>query len=167
MTAPVSPSPLASLSPRAWGWQLSGACVGGDPELWFAEEAAAAKAVCAGCSVRATCLADALSRGEAWGVLGGLDPDERRALAAARGFPRPSVRGVLPAHGRRAAYVAGCRCGACRRANSVYVASWRRDRPVPVTGGVTVVVRELVVPAGRGRCRAWPGQLQLVVEGAA
>jgi len=45
-----------------------------DPELWFAEKPellARAQAICAGCPARASCLDDALSRREPWGVWGG------------------------------------------------------------------------------------------------
>jgi WhiB family redox-sensing transcriptional regulator len=39
-----------------------------------------AKRICAGCPVRAECLADALERGDPWGVWGGLSERERRRL---------------------------------------------------------------------------------------
>jgi WhiB family redox-sensing transcriptional regulator len=45
-----------------------------DPDLFFAESPAdveRAKALCAECPLRATCLADALARREPWGVWGG------------------------------------------------------------------------------------------------
>jgi len=47
---------------------------GTNPDLFFAEsrpEEARAKELCAGCPVRAGCLAGALDRGEPWGVWGG------------------------------------------------------------------------------------------------
>jgi WhiB family redox-sensing transcriptional regulator len=47
---------------------------GTNPDLFFAEspqDVARAKELCAGCPVRAACLADALDRGEPWGVWGG------------------------------------------------------------------------------------------------
>ena len=49
-------------------------CQVNDPDLWFAESPAdleRAKALCAGCPVRAQCLAGALARHEPWGVWGG------------------------------------------------------------------------------------------------
>lgn len=49
-------------------------CRSADVDLWFAESPAQlerAKALCAGCPIRAECLADALSREEPWGVWGG------------------------------------------------------------------------------------------------
>jgi WhiB family redox-sensing transcriptional regulator len=66
---------------------------GTNPDLFFAEspqDVARAKELCAGCPVRAACLADALDRGEPWGVWGGelllrgmIVPTKR-----ARGRPR-------------------------------------------------------------------------------
>jgi WhiB family redox-sensing transcriptional regulator len=44
------------------------------PDLFFAEspqDVARAKELCQGCPVRSACLADALDRGEPWGVWGG------------------------------------------------------------------------------------------------
>jgi WhiB family redox-sensing transcriptional regulator len=68
---------------------------GTNPDLFFAEspqDVARAKELCAGCPVRAACLADALDRGEPWGVWGGelllrgvIVPSKR-----ARGRPRKS-----------------------------------------------------------------------------
>lgn len=43
-----------------------------------ATRAAEAKALCSLCPVRVECLADAIGRGDAWAVLGGTLPDERR-----------------------------------------------------------------------------------------
>ncbi len=47
----------------------------------FEEEQA--KRLCGSCPVRVLCLAFAVEHGEAFGVWGGLNPEERRALAAA------------------------------------------------------------------------------------
>lgn len=65
------------------GWRARAACRGTDPELFFPElggNATAAKAVCAGCPVRAPCLAYAVSTPERHGVFGGLDERERRGM---------------------------------------------------------------------------------------
>jgi WhiB family transcriptional regulator, redox-sensing transcriptional regulator len=68
---------------------------GTNPDLFFAEsplDVARAKALCRDCPMRSACLADALTRGEPWGVWGGelflngtIIPSKR-----ARGRPRKS-----------------------------------------------------------------------------
>ena len=68
-------------------WRERGACVNGDPELFFPigvgrraeEQAAAAKRICQRCPVIVPCLDWALLNGHA-GIWGGLDCSERRAL---------------------------------------------------------------------------------------
>jgi WhiB family redox-sensing transcriptional regulator len=88
-------------------WRRSAACRDEDPEAfyppegaWFSDLAeAAAKRICAGCPVRAACLADALdweSPRERHGVLGGLTAAERARLAAAL---RPGPADSDPAAG--------------------------------------------------------------------
>ena len=70
-----------------WWWERA-ACRGSDPELFFPvascgpvfeAQVVAAKAVCARCPVRPSCLAAALER-LPYGIAGGLTEDERRAL---------------------------------------------------------------------------------------
>jgi WhiB family redox-sensing transcriptional regulator len=66
-----------------------------DPDLWFAESPAQleqAKSLCAGCPVRAACLAGALERAEPWGVWGGEIFD--RGVVIARKRPRGRPRKV-------------------------------------------------------------------------
>jgi len=65
------------------------------PDLFFAEsplDVARAKALCQDCPVRAACLADALNRGEPWGVWGGELFLNGTIIASkrARGRPRKS-----------------------------------------------------------------------------
>ena len=43
-----------------------------------------AKEICAGCPVRSACLEWSLTAGERWGIWGGLDERERRAVLARR-----------------------------------------------------------------------------------
>lgn len=67
-------------------WQVRALCAQTDPEAFFpgqGEPAAAAKAVCMRCPVRAECLAYALERDE-YGVWGGLSERQRRALKRSR-----------------------------------------------------------------------------------
>lgn len=77
------------------GWQFHAACRGDDSSLFFApsyferrEEKAArevrAKAICARCPVRETCLEFALQIREAHGVWGGMNEQERRQILRQR-----------------------------------------------------------------------------------
>ncbi len=77
-------------------WRHRAACLEEDPELFFPigtsgpalVQAGEAKAVCAGCPVRETCLAWALETGQMAGIWGGLDEEERRALKRRRARAR-------------------------------------------------------------------------------
>lgn len=64
------------------GWRDEALCAQTDPEIFFPEKGQAtgpALRVCAGCPVRAACLADALARRDTtFGVLGGMTPRQRR-----------------------------------------------------------------------------------------
>lgn len=76
---------LLRLGPDAWdpAWPAQAACRGVDPDLFFPDRGGnvdAALATCAGCPVRATCLADALLRGERHGIWGGTSERTRRVL---------------------------------------------------------------------------------------
>ena len=97
--------PVASRA-GALGWMSRSACRQMDPELFFpiaavarqaARQAAAAKAVCGRCAVRADCLSYALEIMPE-GIWGGTTQDERRAGL------RPS--GLRPG-GARAAWGTG------------------------------------------------------------
>lgn len=64
-------------------WMADGLCAQVDPELFFPEkgdQAREAKRLCAGCDVRAECLAHALAHREAHGVWGGCSERERRRM---------------------------------------------------------------------------------------
>ncbi|MET8808148.1 WhiB family transcriptional regulator [Streptomyces sp. NPDC004546] len=63
------------------------ACRTENPELFFSEAESAvqaAKTVCERCRVQGACLERALAAGEAYGVFGGLTPDERHSLSRRR-----------------------------------------------------------------------------------
>jgi WhiB family redox-sensing transcriptional regulator len=69
-------------------WQLRAACADDEvsPDLFFpppGDDGAAAKRVCAGCSVREACLSWATETKVEHGVFGGLSWSERKALRAA------------------------------------------------------------------------------------
>lgn len=78
-------------------WKAQGACRDVDPRLFFPERGEStreAKAVCAGCPVRAECLEYALDQHEHFGIWGGTSERERRRLRPSRP-PRP-VQTVHP-----------------------------------------------------------------------
>jgi WhiB family redox-sensing transcriptional regulator len=68
-------------------WRQHAACRGLDPEVFYPvsdEEAEVAKAVCADCAVRHTCLEHALAVREKDGVWGGATERERRRIIRQR-----------------------------------------------------------------------------------
>lgn len=74
-------------------WTLHAACRGKPTELWFPAQGdplavAVARRICAGCPVRAECLADALGDAERHGVWGGTSARERRGLRGSARAPR-------------------------------------------------------------------------------
>ena len=99
------------------GWWFAGLCAQTDPELFFPEKGGstrAAKAVCAGCPVRAECLGYALAHDERFGVWGGTSERERRRLTHAGTATSPT--------------------------NAPQVAAQQPDVPGPVVGEVDEVV---------------------------
>lgn len=81
--------------------------------------------ICAACPVRLACATSALERGEPYGMWGGLDRADRKAVAARFGYPPP---GDPPPHGTNARRVKwGCTCAECRAAHALYEAE-RRSR---------------------------------------
>ena len=73
-------------------WSDRAACLSSEPEQFFPVggasaagwETVAAKQVCAGCSVLVECRDYALATRQPFGVWGGLDEQERRAVLAGR-----------------------------------------------------------------------------------
>jgi WhiB family transcriptional regulator, redox-sensing transcriptional regulator len=69
-------------------WRSAAACLPADSELFFplsdsgmsVEQAARAKAICAGCPVRGDCLAFAVRTGQAHGIWGGMTAGERAVI---------------------------------------------------------------------------------------
>jgi WhiB family transcriptional regulator, redox-sensing transcriptional regulator len=107
----TSPPPPVEHVDGERDWRLDAACAQVDPELFFPDtgqvpQAAAAKAVCAGCAVRGPCLEAALhgpqARDDHTGIFAGTTARERVAL---RG--RPSyAEGTRFVHDRAAAEAA-------------------------------------------------------------
>ena len=70
-------------------WRKRSACRGIDPDVFYPvseaeEDAAEAKAVCAQCPVRESCLEHALANREREGVWGGTTERERRRILRQR-----------------------------------------------------------------------------------
>lgn len=87
-------------------WRLAAACRSAEPDIFFPlsssgrslDQIAQAKEVCAGCRVRAECLAFALRTNQAHGVWGGLSEEERLSLArgALRVSPSAKSHAAVP-----------------------------------------------------------------------
>jgi WhiB family transcriptional regulator, redox-sensing transcriptional regulator len=73
----------AASGPQSWMWDA--ACASADPDLFFPREQrdprnSEAKRVCARCPVKSECLDYSFATREEFGIWGGLDEWERRAL---------------------------------------------------------------------------------------
>jgi WhiB family redox-sensing transcriptional regulator len=85
MTAQLTEAhPKGQATVKGETWDEQAACRGEDPELFFpvsrsGEAEKAAKAICKRCPVRLSCLSNAAE----FGIWGGLNEDERRALRRA------------------------------------------------------------------------------------
>ena len=68
-------------------WTAEAACRGTDTEIFYpvtADEEAEALSICATCPVRAQCLDYAIRNREAYGVWGGMTPEQRRRIRRER-----------------------------------------------------------------------------------
>jgi WhiB family transcriptional regulator, redox-sensing transcriptional regulator len=76
-------------------WSNQAACLTAEPEVFFPigssggalDEVTAAKAICAACGVLSECRDYALRTRQPFGVWGGLDEEQRRAVWAGQGMP--------------------------------------------------------------------------------
>jgi WhiB family redox-sensing transcriptional regulator len=99
----LRPVPAGSYDQASW--RESAACRHVDTELFFPigkagtalAEIQRAKMVCAGCPVRQDCLTFALATRQEYGIWGGYDEDERRALHRQRRADRR--QDVVPTRG--------------------------------------------------------------------
>lgn len=77
----------------AYDWRRHATCHGEDPDLFYPvgqgpdalNNSDHAKAICAGCPVKAACLQHAIDTGEEHGIWGGLDETERAAMRGRKG----------------------------------------------------------------------------------
>jgi hypothetical protein len=115
-------------------WRDRAACRGVDPELFFptatsgpAYEAqvATAKAVCAGCPVRAACLAEAMESIPE-GIAGGLTEQERRRQTRLDLVRESATIGRRLVAGGLSPRVAAGRCGVSVRTAQRWAASLRQ-----------------------------------------
>lgn len=112
-------------------WTLDALCAETDPEVFFPEKGGStepAKAICAQCDVRETCLTWALERGERFGVWGGQSERERRKIAKERGIVvvTPRMKAIAMAEQGLEVWVIAERLGA--KETTVY--SWLHDAEV-------------------------------------
>ncbi len=78
-------------------WSDRAACLTAEPELFFpvgnagmaVDDISAAKGICRGCAVLRECRDYALASRQPFGVWGGLDEEQRRAIWA--GHPAPTL----------------------------------------------------------------------------
>ena len=78
---------------RGEHWQARAACAGMDTEIFYPVGTTGtkgipanygpARAICAACPVRTECIEDAITHGDAWGVRGGLSPDQLARVISA------------------------------------------------------------------------------------
>jgi WhiB family redox-sensing transcriptional regulator len=83
------------LDPFAPGCPEDLPCRVHEPDLWFAERPAdlqIAKDFCRTCPAQLGCLANAIARGEPWGVWGGEIFEDGTIIAEKRGRGRPRKR---------------------------------------------------------------------------
>jgi WhiB family redox-sensing transcriptional regulator len=96
---------MTTATGHATDWRSAGACLDADPDLFFPismtgralDQIAKAKAICAGCRVRAECLEFAQTHDSTYGIWGGTTPEDRqrvrrRERRAARAEARSAVR---------------------------------------------------------------------------
>ncbi|MFY7065950.1 WhiB family transcriptional regulator [Nocardiopsis changdeensis] len=101
-------------APTVTDWRDQAACRDHDADLFFDDTKAgiaAAKAICAACSMRTDCLEYAITKPERYGVFGGMDADQRHAerrnrwrranAAAQRGEADTVTETVVDATGTR------------------------------------------------------------------
>ena len=78
---------IDALAIEPLGWQDYASCRNTNSDLFFPDRGAStrvAKQICAACQVRVDCLEYAVTRGEKFGIWGGLSERERRKIRKQR-----------------------------------------------------------------------------------
>lgn len=109
-------------------WQHQGACHDMATEIFFPDRGIStnpAKAICAGCTVRAECLEHSMTQPERFGIWGGLSERERRRIRKVRLHAARATRIDAARCGTRSGYNAHQRrheraCDACLAAAATY-----------------------------------------------
>ena len=85
---------IEALTLEALAWQDFANCRGADVDIFFPDRGAStrgAKEICAACQVRSECLDYAVTRGEKFGIWGGLSERERRKIRKQRALETQGV----------------------------------------------------------------------------
>lgn len=85
---------IEALSLEVLAWQDFANCRGADVDIFFPDRGAStrgAKEICAACQVRAECLDYAVTRGEKFGIWGGLSERERRKIRKQRALEAQGI----------------------------------------------------------------------------
>ena len=94
---PMRPLPVETPEARPGSfdtWPRQAICCGEDPDIFFpafGDPGTKARQVCTRCPVRADCLEDGIANDE-WGIWGGMDREQRRALRGGTDEQGPSAR---------------------------------------------------------------------------
>lgn len=85
---------IEALGLEAPAWQDFANCRGADVDIFFPDRGAStrgAKEICAACMVQAECLEYAVTRGEKFGIWGGLSERERRKIRKQRALEAQGI----------------------------------------------------------------------------
>lgn len=88
------------------GWERRGLCIGKDPNWWFTDDESdkqqrlwmetQARAVCAGCPVRMSCLNYGIRHREDFGMWGGYNSEELRRMRITLHVPSMAPASLIP-----------------------------------------------------------------------
>lgn len=85
---------IEALTLEALAWQDLANCRGADVDIFFPDRGAStrgAKEICAACQVQSECLDYAVTRGEKFGIWGGLSERERRKIRKQRALESQGI----------------------------------------------------------------------------